>query len=95
MTGRAPLLFTTSTNDPSRLTRACRNCCSTSTAAVWPCSLAAREHGPMVSPLSPMRWSVDQFLLSRPPPTIRVARATTRCRRLSPLIPAGMDSKFQ
>jgi len=36
-----PLLFTTSTNDPSRLTRACRNCCSTSTAAVWPCSLAA------------------------------------------------------
>jgi hypothetical protein len=94
VTGRAPLLFTTSTKDPSRLPRACRNC-STSAAAVGPCSLAAREHGPMVSPLSPMRWSVDQRLLSRPPPTIRVASATTRCRRLSPLIPAGMENKFQ
>jgi hypothetical protein len=60
--------------------------------AVFP---AAREHGQESRSHAYAVVARRLPALSRPPPTISVAIATARSRRLSPLIPGGMDSKDQ
>ena len=61
----------------------------------WPCSPMDREHGQALLSASVAADYSDAAPLSRPPPMNRPVKASTRCRRLSPLIPAEMERRPQ